>query len=152
MKLNLEKCAFGVGYGKFLDFMVSHRGIEANLEKIKALTEMQSPTTVKEVQQLTSRVAALNRFISRAIDKCLPFFKVFRKAFIWNAECEEAFQQLKKCMANPLSPLLSTSRGNSLPLFGCLLHCSQCRSNPTPGWLHQPRSARQNRNICSWRN
>ncbi|GMP41408.1 hypothetical protein CsSME_00011521 [Camellia sinensis var. sinensis] len=78
MKLNPEKCAFGVGPGKFLGFMVSQRGIEANPEKIKALVEMQSPRTVKEVQRLTGRVAALNRFISRATDKCLPFFKVLR--------------------------------------------------------------------------
>ncbi|XP_028061802.1 uncharacterized protein LOC114265232 [Camellia sinensis] len=85
--------------------MVSQRGIDANLEKIKALIEMRSPRTIKEVQQLTGRVATLNRFISRAIDKCLPFFKVFRQAFEWSTESEEAFQQLKQCLANP--PLLS---------------------------------------------
>ncbi|XP_028092679.1 uncharacterized protein LOC114292866 [Camellia sinensis] len=107
MKLNLEKCAFGVGSGKFLGFTVSHRGIEANLEKIKALIEMQSPRTVKEVQQLTGRVTALNRFISRATDKCLPFFKVLRQAFEWNTKSEEAFKQLKQYMTNP--PLLSQS-------------------------------------------
>ena len=81
MKLNPEKCAFGVGSGKFLGFMVSQQGIEANPEKIKALIKMQSPRTVKKVQRLTGRVAALNRFISRATDKCLPLFKVLRQAF-----------------------------------------------------------------------
>ena len=49
MKLNLLKCAFGVASGKFLSFMVNHRGIEANLEKIQALIDMQSPTKTKEV-------------------------------------------------------------------------------------------------------
>ena len=92
MKLNPEKCAFGVGFGKFLGFMVSQRDIEANPEKIKALIEMQSPRTVKEVQRLTGRVAALNRFISRAMDKCLPFFKVLRQTCEWTAESKEAFQ------------------------------------------------------------
>ena len=91
MKLNPEKCAFGVGSGKFLGFMVSQRGIEANPKKIKALIEMQSPRTVKEVQRLTGRVAALNRFISRATDKCLPFFKVLRQTFEWTTESKEAF-------------------------------------------------------------
>ena len=81
--------------------MVSQRGIEANPEKIKALIEMLSPRTVKEVQRLTGRVAAFNRFVSRATDKCLPFFKVLRQTFEWTAESEEAFQQLKQCMANP---------------------------------------------------
>ena len=49
MKLNPLKCAFGVASGKFLGFMVNHRGIEANLEKIQALIDMQSPSKTKEV-------------------------------------------------------------------------------------------------------
>uniref|UniRef100_A0A2N9G040 RNA-directed DNA polymerase n=1 Tax=Fagus sylvatica TaxID=28930 RepID=A0A2N9G040_FAGSY len=59
------------------------RGIEANPDKIKAVLEMTPPRMVKEVQNLTGRVATLNRFISRATDKCLPFFKTLRKAFTW---------------------------------------------------------------------
>ena len=81
MKLNPNKCAFGVASGKFLGFMVSHRGIEANPEKIKAILEMKPPQNIKEVQSFTGRVAALNRFVSKATDKCLPFFKVLKKAF-----------------------------------------------------------------------
>jgi len=53
MKLNPSKCAFGVVSGKFLGFMVSQRGIEANLEKGQAILDMASPKTVKEVQKLT---------------------------------------------------------------------------------------------------
>ena len=49
MKLNPEKCAFGVSSGKFLGFLVSHREIEANPETIWTVTEMKSPRTVKEV-------------------------------------------------------------------------------------------------------
>ena len=81
MKLNPSKCAFGVSSGKFLGFMVSQRGIEANPEKVKAILEMSSPRTVKEVQSLTGRIAALNRFVSKAIDKCLPFFKTLKNVF-----------------------------------------------------------------------
>ncbi|XP_028124872.1 uncharacterized protein LOC114321845 [Camellia sinensis] len=66
---------------------------------------MRSPRMIKEVQRLTGKVAALNRFISRATDKCLPFFKVLQQAFEWTTKSEEAFQHLKQCMANP--PLLS---------------------------------------------
>ena len=87
MKLNPSKCAFGVSSGKFLGFMVSHRGIEANPDKIQALLDMKSPQNIKEVQSLTGRVAALNRFISKAIDKCLPFFRILRKAFEWTDDC-----------------------------------------------------------------
>ena len=87
MKLNPSKCAFGVYSGKFLGFMVSQRGIEANPNKIKAILEMQPPKTTKEVQRLTGRVAALNRFMSQSTDKCLPFFKTLKKAFVWIDEC-----------------------------------------------------------------
>ena len=75
IKLNLSKCAFGVSSGKFLGFMVSQRGIEVNPNKIQVILDMESPKNVKEVQSLTGRVANLNRFVSRATDKCLPFFQ-----------------------------------------------------------------------------
>ena len=91
MKLNPNKCAFRVASGKFLGFMVSQRGIEANLEKVRAILEMTSPKIVKEVQKLTSRIAALNRFASKAMDKCLPFFKILKRAFAWTNKCEKAF-------------------------------------------------------------
>ena len=91
MRLNPSKCVFGVASGKFLGFMVSQRGIEANPEKVRAIIDMTSPRTVKEVQKLTGRIAALNRFVSRATDKCLPFFKTLKQAFASTDKCEAAF-------------------------------------------------------------
>ena len=73
MKLNPSKCAFGVSSGKFLGFMVSHRGIEVNPDKIQAILDMKPLRSIKEVQSLTGRVVVLNRFVSKATDKCLPF-------------------------------------------------------------------------------
>uniref|UniRef100_A0A2N9I431 Uncharacterized protein n=1 Tax=Fagus sylvatica TaxID=28930 RepID=A0A2N9I431_FAGSY len=116
MKLNPSKCAFGVYSGKFLGFMVSQRGIEANPDKIKAILEMQPPKSTKEVQRLTGRIAALNRFMSRSTDKCLPFFKTLKKAFEWTDECQQAFEELKKYLTEP--PLLSPSKqGEELYLY-----------------------------------
>ena len=108
MKLNPSKCVFGVSSGKFLGFMVSQRGIETNPDKIKVVLEMTPPRTTKEVQSLTRRVAALNRFVSRATDKCLPFFKTLRKAFAWTDECQKSFEELKLYLTSP--PLLSLSQ------------------------------------------
>jgi hypothetical protein len=69
LKLNLEKCVFGIHKGKVLGCLVSTKGIEDNPDKIKALIEMQDPVFVKDVQKLTGRVAALNRFIPRAAER-----------------------------------------------------------------------------------
>ena len=105
MKLNPSKCAFGVSSGKFLGFMVSQRGIEANPNKIQAILNMEPPRNAKEVQSLIGRVAPLNRFVLKATDKCLPFFKVLKKAFEWMDECQKAFQDLKVYLT--MAPLLS---------------------------------------------
>ena len=91
MKLNPSKCAFGVSSGQFLGFMVSQRGIEANPDKIQGILNMEPPKNIKEVKSLTGRVAALNRFVLKATDKCLPFFKVLRKEFKWTDKCQKAF-------------------------------------------------------------
>ena len=87
MKLNPSKCVFGVTAGKFLGFMVSQRGIEVNPEKVRALMKLDPPRMVKVVQSLNGKIAAINRFISKATDKCLPFFHTLRKLFEWMDEC-----------------------------------------------------------------
>ena len=77
---------------------------------------MEPPRNIKEVQSLTGRVAALNRFVSKATDKCLPFFKVLKKAFEWTDECQKAFQDLKTYLT--IAPLLSPSiPGEELYLY-----------------------------------
>ena len=81
MKLNQSKCTFEVTARKFLGFMVSQRGIEANPDKIRAIIEMTPPRNVKEVQSLNGKVAALNKFVSRATDKCLPLLPHAEKVF-----------------------------------------------------------------------
>ncbi|KAI5333676.1 hypothetical protein L3X38_023808 [Prunus dulcis] len=119
MRLNPTKCAFGVASGKFLGFMISQRGIEANPEKIQAILDMTIPKTVKDIQSLTGRVAALTRFISKATDRCAPFFKALKgtkRNITWTAECETAFSELKEYMGR--APLLSTpEHGDILVIY-----------------------------------
>jgi hypothetical protein len=93
MRLNPAKCSFGVQSGKFLGFMLTNRGIEANPDKCQAIIDMRSPTSVKEVQQLTGRIAALSRFLSCAGEKAFHFFSTLRKSerFVWSTQCKEAF-------------------------------------------------------------
>jgi hypothetical protein len=69
LKLNREKCVFGVNKGKFLGFLVSTNGIEANPSKIEAILRMEPPSTKKGAQRLAGRLASLNRFISRLAER-----------------------------------------------------------------------------------
>ncbi|KAL0458513.1 UNVERIFIED_CONTAM: hypothetical protein Slati_0478500 [Sesamum latifolium] len=118
LKLNPAKCAFGVQGDRFLGFMVTQRGIEANQLKIKDILDMKAPTYVNEVQRLTGRIAALNLFISKSAEKSLPFFKTLRKAktFEWDASCQRAFEELKNYLAG-LPLLVKPSPGDTLYLY-----------------------------------
>uniref|UniRef100_A0A2N9FJY0 RNase H type-1 domain-containing protein n=1 Tax=Fagus sylvatica TaxID=28930 RepID=A0A2N9FJY0_FAGSY len=116
LKLNASKCAFGVGSGKFLGFLVTQRGIEANPDQIAAIQGLQPPKNVREVQRLTGMAAALNRFISKSAEKCRPFFDLIKKgkSFAWSEESDHAFEQLKKYLSAP--PLLSSPKEGE-PLY-----------------------------------
>ena len=74
--------------------------------------ELGPPRTVKEVQSLNGKIAALNRFVSKATDKCLPFFRTLRKSFKWTDECQKAFEDLKKYLS--FLPLLSPSKAGEV--------------------------------------
>ena len=92
--LNASKCLFGVSSGKFLGYMVTHRGIEVNPDQIRAINSLLPPRNPKEVQKLTEMTAALNRFISRSADRCRPFFLLLHKwkGFEWTEKCVVVFQ------------------------------------------------------------
>jgi hypothetical protein len=105
LKLNPTKCSFCVSAGQLLGFLVSTRGIEANLEKIQAILTMGKPAKLHEVQQLTGHVAALSRFIAWLGEKSLPFYALMKKSdkkVEWTEEADATFSQLKKVLSTPL--------------------------------------------------
>ena len=101
--LNPAKCVFGVPAGKLLGFLVSNRGIEANPEKIKAITSLAKPVCIIDVQRLAGRIAALSRFISRLGERAIPTYQMMKKTnhFVWSDAANEAFEALKKQLAEP---------------------------------------------------
>ena len=108
LRLNASKCSFGVGSGKFLGYMVTHRGIKVNPDQIKVINNLQPPWNPKEVRKLIGMMAILNQFISRSADRCKPFFLLLHKwkEFEWSDECVVAFQQLKQYLSRP--PIMSS--------------------------------------------
>jgi hypothetical protein len=118
LKLNPEKCVFGVKKGKFLGCLVSTKGIEANPSKIEAILRMEPPNSRKGAQRLAGRLASLNRFISRSAERNLPFFEVLKLAevFQWGPPQQKAFEELKQYLMD-LIALTPPSSGTPLLLY-----------------------------------
>nr|XP_043638079.1 uncharacterized protein LOC122609083 [Erigeron canadensis] len=121
MKLNPSKCSFGMEEGKFLGHIVTPKGIKANPKKIQAVIDMASPRTKKQVQSLNGKLAALARFLSKSVERSLPFFRTLKgclrkQDFSWSAEAKEAFKDMKKFLAD-LPTLTAPIAGETLTLY-----------------------------------
>ncbi|XP_057746674.1 uncharacterized protein LOC130965935 [Arachis stenosperma] len=116
MRLNPLKCAFAMEADKFLGFMITQRGVEANPEKCQAILQMKSPGCIKDVQRLAGRLTSLSRFLGASATKALPFFNLMKKgmAFEWTPACEEAFRHFKEILAAP--PVLGKPKDGE-PLY-----------------------------------
>jgi hypothetical protein len=116
VKLNPEKCVFGVPRGMLLGYIVSQRGIEPNPEKVAALERMGSIRDLKGVQKVLGCLAALSCFISRLGEKGLPLYRLLKKheRFSWTAEAQEALDKLKVTLTHAPIP---TPPRDSEPLY-----------------------------------
>ena len=130
LRLNPQKCTFGVTAGKMLGFLITQRGIEVDPSKIKAILEMPPPRTEKEVRGFLGKVQFIRRFISKLTLTCEPLFGLLKKGkkFQWDGRCQAAFEQIKQYLQNP--PVLSPPKpGKPLILYlsvtettmGCML-------------------------------
>ena len=121
MRLNPQKCAFGVTTGKLLGFLITQRGIEVDPTKIKAITEMPAPRNEKEVRGFLGRIQYISRFISKLTATCDPLFKLLRKndKFEWDDKCQTAFDKVKACLQTPqfCHHLIPTSRCYCIYLY-----------------------------------
>jgi len=118
MRLNPEKCVFGVAGGKFLGFMLTHRGIEANPDKCQAVVNMRSPANIKEIHRLVGRLTALSHFMPKLAERIQSMLRLMKKAqkFVWDEACEQSFQALKEYLSSP--PVLQKpSKGKPLLVY-----------------------------------
>ena len=107
IKLNPDKCVFGVPAGQLLGFLVSERGIEANPEKIGTIERMGRPKNLKDVQKFAGCLASLSRFLSRLGEKALPLYRLLKKSdtFVWTDEADAAFLDLRRMLST--APILA---------------------------------------------
>jgi len=97
LRLNPNKCTFGVRSGKLLGFIVSQKGIE------EAIREMPAPKTEKQVRGFLGRLNYISRFISHMTATCGPIFKLLRKGqgIVWTDDCQKAFDNIKEYLLEP---------------------------------------------------
>jgi hypothetical protein len=116
VKLNPEKCVFGVPRGMLLGYIVSQRGIETNPEKVAALERKGPIRDLKGVQRVLGCLVALSRFISRLGEKGLPLYRLLKKheRFSWTAEAQEALDKLKASLTH--APILTPPQDDE-PLY-----------------------------------
>ncbi|GJT08456.1 reverse transcriptase domain-containing protein [Tanacetum coccineum] len=100
MKLNPNKCTFGVEEGMFLGYKVNSKGLKVCLDKVDTVLSLPSLKCLKDVHKLNGKLTSLNRFLAKSAEKSLPFFKTLKKCmkksdFHWTTEAEEAFKQMK---------------------------------------------------------
>jgi hypothetical protein len=116
VKLNPEKCVFGVPRGMLLGYIVSQRGIEANPEKVAALKRMGPIRDLKGVQNVLGCLAVLSCFISQLGEKGLPLYRLLKKheRFSWTVEAQEALDKLKASLTH--APILTPPQ-DSEPLY-----------------------------------
>ena len=118
LKMNPLKCAFGVTSGKFLGFVVRHRGIEIDPTKIKSIIEMPAPRKLRELRSLQGKLAYIRRFISNLSGRCQPFSRLMKKdvPFVWDQACQNAFESIKEYLSKP-PVLMAPIKGKPLILY-----------------------------------
>ncbi|XP_049394584.1 uncharacterized protein LOC125858841 [Solanum stenotomum] len=118
LRMNPLKCAFGVTSGKFLGFIVRHRGIEIDQAKVDAILKMSAPQNIHELKSLQGKLAYLRRFISNLVGRCQPFGHLMKKdaPFNWDETCSDAFESIKSYLAKP-SVLAAPIPGKPLILY-----------------------------------
>lgn len=118
MKLNLAKCSFRVSLGQFLGYLITKRGIEVNPTQLEGVIKIPIPKNNKNIQRLTERIMALNRFLPRSLEYLKPLFRLLPKniTFEWTSTCEEALKRVQNHLYNE-SVLAKSKLRESLLLY-----------------------------------
>nr|GEY16349.1 hypothetical protein [Tanacetum cinerariifolium] len=121
LKLNPNKCSFGVEDGVYSGHLITKQGIRADPSKVKAVLTLQPPKTVSKMQNLNKKITALSRFLSKSTERTLHFMKTLRscksgKMVQRTKEADEAFQRIKECLES-LPIMVIQTKGETLTMY-----------------------------------
>ena len=120
LKMNPNKCAFGVSVGQFFGFMVHQRGIEISKRSIDAINKIVAPTNKTKLQSLIGKVNFMRRFISNLSGKIHDFSLLLKlkaeQEFIWGKEQQLDLDEIKNYLINP-PVLIPPQQGKPFRLY-----------------------------------
>jgi len=120
LKVNPNKCAFGVSAGQFLGFMVHQRGIEIRRRSIDAISKIVAPTNKTELKSLIGKINFIRRFLSNLSSKIRAFSPLLKfkagQEFVWGKEQQLALDEIKNYLANP-PVLVAPQHGKPFRLY-----------------------------------
>jgi len=114
--MNPTKSFLRVSSGKFLEFIVTSKGIHLDPDKVKAIQNMHPPKNLKELRGLQGRLAYIRRFIINLLGRCQPFTRLMKKgvSFVWDKACQEAFEDITRHLTEPPVLVAPTSKKSFL--------------------------------------
>jgi hypothetical protein len=105
LKMNPNKCAFGVSAGRFLSFLIHERGIKVGQKSISVIDNIKAPTNKKELQSLIGKINIIRRFISNLSERIQPFTPLLKlkadQKFVWGEEQQKASDNVKHYLKSP---------------------------------------------------
>ena len=124
LRMNPSKCAFGVSSGKFLGFLVLHRGINLDPTKANAIATLSPSTTLKELRSFVGKVSYLSRFIPRLAEILKPLIEQTKKGvtFIWCDQCQKVFKKVQAILVDPYTMVAPLPRR---PFLLCIANTEQ---------------------------
>jgi len=120
LKMNPNKCAFGVSAGQFLGFTVHQRGIKISRRSIDAISKVVAPPDKTELQSMISKINFIRQFISNLSGKIKDFSPLLKlkvgQEFVWGKEQQLALDEIKSYLMSP--PILfPTQHGKPFTLY-----------------------------------
>lgn len=123
VKLKPTKCAFGLSEIEYLGHILAHNVVKPLLSNADAIAQLPRPTNVKQIRQFCGKVNYYRKFIPNVSQILNPLNQLTckNKAFVWDENCQKAFDTIKKAMS--ASPVLQLYD----PTKTCYLYVDACK-------------------------
>ncbi|USP72775.1 uncharacterized protein yc1106_06638 [Curvularia clavata] len=100
LQVDIKKSEFHVTRTKYLGYILTNQGLEVDPDKVEALQDWVRPTTVTGVKSFLGFTGFYRQFVPEysRIAKPLLALQSPSRPFVWDSECDQAFERLKSAL------------------------------------------------------